>query len=71
MGACQGSMTAKGTLVLNRALIGASTEAIDYVLTHELCHLKHPNHRPALFECQGRIMPNWEARKLALERQMV
>jgi len=65
-----GSMTARRNLVLNRALIGASTEAIDYVITHELCHIDHPHHGPAFFGLLRRVMPDWEARKLKLERQM-
>lgn len=65
-----GSMTGRKNLVLNRALIGASTEAIDYVITHELCHIDHPHHGPAFYELLKRVMPDWEARKLKLERQM-
>lgn len=65
-----GSMTKRRNLVLNRALIGASTEAIDYVITHELCHIEHPHHGREFFELLRRVMPDWEKRKLKLERQM-
>ena len=65
-----GSMTGRRNLVLNRALIGASTEAIDYVITHELCHIHHPHHGSAFFDQLRRVMPDWEKRKLKLERQM-
>lgn len=65
-----GSMTKRGNLVLNRALIGASTEAIDYVITHELCHIEHPHHGREFFDLLRRVMPDWEKRKLKLERQM-
>ena len=65
-----GSMTGRRNLVLNRVLIGASTEAIDYVITHELCHIDHPHHGSAFFDQLRRVMPDWEERKLKLERQM-
>lgn len=65
-----GSMTGRRNLVLNRALIGASSEAIDYVITHELCHIDHPHHGSAFFDQLRRVMPDWEKRKLKLERQM-
>jgi hypothetical protein len=65
-----GSMTGRKNLVLNRALIGASIEAIDYVITHELCHIDQPHHGPAFFDLLRRVMPDWEVRKLKLERQL-
>ncbi len=65
-----GSMTGRRNLVLNRALIGASTEAIDYVITHELCHIDHPHHGSAFFDQLRRVMPDWEKRKSKLERQL-
>ena len=65
-----GSMTGRRNLVLNRTLIGASTEAIDYVITHELCHIDHPHHGSAFFDQLRRVMPDWEERKLKLERRM-
>lgn len=65
-----GSMTPKGNLVLNKALIHASTEAIDYVITHELCHIEQPHHGRAFFDLLRRVMPDWEKRKQKLERQL-
>ena len=65
-----GSMTPSGKLILNRVLIQASMDAIDYVITHELCHRRHKHHGPAFFELLDRVMPDWEMRKLKLERQL-
>lgn len=65
-----GSMSAARRLVLNRILVQASVDAIDYVITHELCHLSEPHHGPAFLHLLERIMPDWEARKLKLERQL-
>jgi predicted metal-dependent hydrolase len=65
-----GSMTPTGKLILNRVLIRASVDAIDYVITHELCHMRHNHHGGAFFDLLGRVMPDWEKRKLKLECQL-
>ena len=57
-------------LLLNRRLIHAPTDAIDYVITQELCHLEEPNHGSAFFSLLGRAMPDWEKRKERLEAIM-
>ncbi len=65
-----GSMTPGKRLTLNRRLIEAPVDTIDYVITHELCHITEPHHGPAFFDLLGRVMPDWEKRKLRLERVM-
>ncbi|MGG6241733.1 M48 family metallopeptidase [Nodosilinea sp. AN01ver1] len=65
-----GSLTATGTLILNRDLIRASTRAIDYVITHELCHLVYPDHGRDFVELLTRTLPDWELRKHRLEQQL-
>jgi predicted metal-dependent hydrolase len=40
---------------------------IDYVVAHELCHLKHPNHSPAFYALLAQVMPDWRRRKERLE----
>jgi hypothetical protein len=65
-----GSMTRSGRLILNLGLIRASTDAIDYVITHELCHLRHHNHGAEFFALLQQVMPDWEKRKHKLELQL-
>ncbi|MBD1917273.1 MULTISPECIES: M48 family metallopeptidase [Cyanophyceae] len=65
-----GSLTATSTLILNRALIRASTKAIDYIITHELCHLVYPDHGRDFVELLTRTLPDWELRKHRLEKQL-
>jgi len=62
-----GSMSAGRRMVLNRGLIQAPVDSIDYVITHELCHVAQPHHEPAFFRLLDRILPNWERRKQRLE----
>jgi predicted metal-dependent hydrolase len=65
-----GSTSPAGSLVLNPDLIRAPMECIDYVVTHELCHLLVPNHGRQFFELQQLVMPDWERRKQRLEKVM-
>lgn len=63
-----GSMTPSRRLVLNKKLIHASTASIDYVITHELCHIAHPNHSKLFWKLLAKTMPDWETRKMKLEK---
>lgn len=66
-----GSLSARNTMTLNLRLIQASRECIEYVITHELCHLRHKDHSSAFYELMERIMPDWEKRKQKLELQLL
>ncbi len=57
-----GSMSPAGRLLLNTRLIEAPVYAIDYVITHELCHLKMAHHGPEFYAMLTRLMPDWEKR---------
>jgi len=61
-----GSMTSKGRLTLAIDLVTAPVEAIDYVITHELCHMTEMNHGPAFHALQQSVLPDWRARKAQL-----
>jgi predicted metal-dependent hydrolase len=56
-------------IYLNPESVKAPGSCIDYVVTHELCHLGHGNHGPAFYGLLGRVMPDWEQRKRRLERE--
>ena len=43
---------------------------VDYVITHELCHIAEPNHGAAFYELLDRVLPDWQHRKQRLERIM-
>lgn len=55
-------------LLLNLRLIQAPVDAIDYVITHELCHLFERDHGPRFYRLLNRVMSDWEHRKACMER---
>ena len=65
-----GSCTAKQKIILNTELIKAPRPCIEYVITHEMCHLLHKNHTKAFYELLTNEMPDWEKWKNKLERML-
>lgn len=65
-----GSLSPAGRLLLNRRLIEAPVDAIDYVIVHELCHMAEPHHGAAFYRLLDRVMPDWTGRKGRLEERM-
>lgn len=62
-----GSCSPAGRLTLNPWLVRAPRDCIDYVILHELCHLKEHNHSPRFFKLLDRYMPQWRQRKARLD----
>lgn len=52
---------------LNLELIKKPRYCIEYVILHELAHLKYPNHSKQFWDYMSVHMPNWEWRKNKLE----
>lgn len=52
---------------LNLDLIKKPRYCIEYVILHELAHLKYPNHSKEFWEYMSVHMPNWKFRKDKLE----
>ena len=55
-----GSCSSRGTISLNWRLLLLPTQLSNYVLVHELCHLRHLNHSPAYWRLVGSIMPDYQ-----------
>ena len=66
-----GSCSKQGAIILNTELIKAPSHCIDYVILHEMCHLKYFNHGKAFYNLLVKIMPDWEKRKKRLEEVLV
>ncbi|MGH8125250.1 MAG: M48 family metallopeptidase [Rhodanobacteraceae bacterium] len=66
-----GSYSVAGSLTLNPELVHAAPRLIDYVIAHELAHALFPDHGLQWRLLLGRVMPDWKARKAALEAQLL
>ncbi len=58
-----GSCDSRGHIALNWRLIMASPEAADYVLIHELCHLRHFDHSRSFWQLVERHCPTFRHRQ--------
>lgn len=63
-----GTCTRDGVIYLTPNLVKAPGSCIDYVIVHELCHLKHPHHGKAFYKMLRHVLPDWEQRKARLEK---
>jgi predicted metal-dependent hydrolase len=63
-----GSCSPAGSIHLNCALIRAPRHCIDYVLLHELCHLKEHNHSKKFYALLYKHNPHWFEIKAELDR---
>lgn len=63
-----GSASSDGGIRLNWRLIHLNLELIDYVVVHELSHLREMNHGPAFWGWVASVLPDHERRRLALRQ---
>ena len=55
-----GSCDSNGNLTFSWRLVMARPEAIDYVVVHELCHLKEMNHSGKFWKLVEEILPDYK-----------
>jgi len=54
-----GCCTARGTVRLNKQLVKLPLRLVDYVVVHELAHLREMNHSAAFWEVVGSVCPDY------------
>ena len=62
-----GSCSSKKTISFSCFLLLYPPEAVDYVVVHELAHIRHKNHGPDFYALVQRYMPDYQARKKLLK----
>ena len=62
-----GSCSSARNLNFNRRLIIAPEVVVDYVVVHELCHLRHMNHSKEFWNEVEKILPDYKIHKKWLE----
>lgn len=63
-----GSCSSKGNVNFNYRIIMAPDEILDYIVVHELSHLKHMNHSKDFWNEVGRILPDYQRLRLWLRK---
>lgn len=58
-----GSCSTRGTLSFNWRLVLAPFEVLDYVVVHELCHLRQPNHSRRFWRLVETRRPDWRVQR--------
>lgn len=58
-----GSCSGKDSICLSWRLVMAPPAIIDYVVVHELCHIKEKNHSHRFWDLVGSIIPDYKGRK--------
>lgn len=66
-----GSAKADGSIRLHWRLMQFSPEVIDYVIAHELSHLRELNHSPRFWATVASVLPDYEARQQQLKAQVL
>ena len=64
-----GSCDQAGTIRLNWRIIQAPMRLVDYVVVHELVHLRHRGHGRDYWQAVGRVMPDYERRRRDLRER--
>ena len=55
-----GSCSTAGRIQFNWKIIIAPNRIVDYVVVHELCHLKQHDHSPRFWKCVERVFPDYQ-----------
>ena len=66
-----GTASADGSIRLNWRLIHFKQDVIDYVVAHELSHLRVMNHSPQFWETVGSLVPDYQQRRHALNEEVL
>ncbi|MBI2069983.1 MAG: M48 family metallopeptidase [Elusimicrobia bacterium] len=61
-----GSCSGKGNLRFNWRLAMTPAPVLEYVVVHELCHLKHPNHSDRFWRMVQSVLPDYKSRRVWL-----
>lgn len=59
------------TIILNPCLIQAQKAAIDFVITHELCHFYYKAHNSSFYNLLESKIPNWKQIEQRMERKIL
>ena len=65
-----GSCTSKGRITISSELIKLDEKFTEYVIIHELCHLKHHNHGKDFYRLLEQLVPDYKAIRRELRKYL-
>lgn len=65
---CWGSCSEHGNLNFNYKIIFLPESLMDYIIVHELCHLRELNHSPVFWKEVARAIPDYKKRQQHLRK---
>ncbi|AKB65305.1 M48 family metallopeptidase [Methanosarcina mazei] len=63
-----GSCSADNVLRINFQLMMAPPEQLEYVVVHEICHVKEKNHSVKFWDLVGELMPGYQVHRKSLKK---
>ncbi|MEO6697903.1 MAG: SprT family zinc-dependent metalloprotease [Paraperlucidibaca sp.] len=63
-----GSCSADGRIMLNTQLMQLPEVLVDYVICHEMAHLREMNHSAAFYAVQAQLNPQWQVQRVEMKQ---
>ena len=63
-----GSCSSKGKITISSELVKLDDIYLEYVILHELCHLRHHNHGKEFYKLLSEVFPDWKRRRGELRK---
>jgi hypothetical protein len=63
-----GSCSSKGKITISSELVKLDDVYLEYVILHELCHLRHHNHGKEFYKLLTEVFPDWKQRRSELKK---
>lgn len=66
-----GSCSSRGTISINYRIVFLSPAEQDYIIVHELCHVREMNHSPRFWALVAKALPEYQTIKHSLRNQRI
>ena len=66
-----GSCSNKGIITLSTEMVKLPDLFTEYVIVHELCHLKHHNHGSDYYKLLSKLFPDWKTVRKEMRNQLI
>lgn len=63
-----GSCSSRGAICFSYRLMAYPQSVVEYIVVHELAHLREMNHSPAFYRVIERVMPDWRERRAHIKQ---